>query len=102
MPFKWYYCGALAYADDITISCPSRRGLNRLLYICHTFALSNDITFSTKKTMCIKYGEPVKDSEKIILDRVQLKYCETVHYLGNFLTMKTMVQAISIINVLVL
>ena len=26
------YCGALAYADDITISCPSRRGLNRLLY----------------------------------------------------------------------
>ena len=31
------YCGALAYADDITISCPSRRGLNRLLYICHSF-----------------------------------------------------------------
>ena len=78
------YCGALAYADDITISCPSRRGLNRLLYICHTFALSNDITFNTKKTMCIKYGEPVKDSEKIILDRVQLKYYETVRHLGNF------------------
>ena len=53
------YCGALAYADDITISCPSRRGLNRLLYICHTFAQSNDITFNTMKTMCIKYGEPV-------------------------------------------
>ena len=41
------YCGALAYADDITISCPSRRGLNRLLYICHSFALSNNITFNT-------------------------------------------------------
>ena len=23
------YCGVLSYADDITISCPSRRGLNR-------------------------------------------------------------------------
>ena len=79
------YSGALAYADDITISCPSRRGLNRLLYnICDTFALSNDITFNTKKTMCIKYGEPVKDSEKIILDQVQLKYYETVRHLGNF------------------
>ena len=64
------YCGALAYADDITISCPSRRGLNRLLYICHT--------------MCIKYGDPVKDSEKITLDQVQLKYYETVRHLGNF------------------
>ena len=77
-------CGALAYADDITISCPSRRGHNRLLYMCHTFALSNDITFNTKKTMCIKYSEPFKDSEKIILDRVQLKYYETVRHLGNF------------------
>ena len=86
MPFKWYLLRDLAYADDITISCPSRRGLNRLLYmyICHTFALSNDITFNTKKTMCIKYGELVKDSEKITLDRVQLKYCETVRHLGNF------------------
>ena len=34
--------------------------------------------------MCIKYGEPVKDSEKIILDRVKLKYYETVRHLGNF------------------
>ena len=78
------YCGALAYADDITISCPSRRGLNRLLYICHSFALSNNITFNTKKTMRIKYGEPVKDAEKITLDQVQLKYYETVRHLGNF------------------
>ena len=76
--------GSLAYADDITISCPSRRGLNRLLYICHSFALSNNITFNTKKTMCIKYGEPVKDSEMITLDQVQLKYYETVRHLGNF------------------
>ena len=89
------YCGALAYADDITISCRSRRGLNGLLYICHSFTLSNNITFNTKKTMCIKYGKPVKD-------QVQLKYlyCETVRHLGNFLTLTTIVQAISIINVL--
>ena len=33
--------------------------------------------------MCIKYGEPVKDSEKITLDQVQLQYYETVCYLGN-------------------
>ena len=59
------YCGALAYADNITISCPSRRGLNRLLYICQSFALSNNITFNTKKTMCIKYGEDYIRSSSI-------------------------------------
>ena len=54
------YCCALAYADDITISCPNRRGLIVLMYIhvCHSFVLSNDITCNTKKTMCINYGEP--------------------------------------------
>ena len=41
--------------------------------------------------MCFKYGEPVKDSEKITLDQVQLF----------FLTLTTIVQAISITNVLV-
>ena len=33
--------------------------------------------------MCIKYGEPVKDSEKIILHQVPLKYYETVRHVGN-------------------
>ena len=46
--------------------------------------MSNNITLNTKKTMSIKYGEPVTDSEKITLDQVQLKYYETVRHLGNF------------------
>ena len=32
------YTGALSHADDITLSCPSIRGLNRMLEICNTFA----------------------------------------------------------------
>ena len=43
-----------------------------------------NITFNTKKIVCNKYGEPVKDSEKITLDQVQLKYYETVRHLCNF------------------
>ena len=53
--------------------------------------------------MCIKNGEPVKDSENITLDQIQLKYYETVLHLGNFfLTMTTIVQVISIIIIYVL
>ena len=50
---------ALAYADDITSSCPSRRGLNKMLSWCNEFANFNHINFNTKKTICIKYGEHV-------------------------------------------
>ena len=79
------FSGTLACADDITISCPSRRG-HRLLYkmICHSVAFSNNNIFINKKTMWIKYRESVKDSKNIILYEVQLEYCKTVRYLGKF------------------
>ena len=48
------YMGALSYADDIILSCPSIRGLNRMIKICSIFANSNHITFNCKKTVCIK------------------------------------------------
>ena len=31
------YTGAISYADDITLYCPSIRGLNRMLDICNKF-----------------------------------------------------------------
>ena len=46
------YMGALGYADNITLTCPSLYGLNSMLYI-----------FNTKKTTCIKYGDAVKLQE---------------------------------------
>ena len=41
--------GALSYADDITIMCPSIGGLNEMLKICYSFAQSNSIIFNHKK-----------------------------------------------------
>ena len=45
------YMGALSYADDITIMCPSIGGLNKMLKICYSFAQSNSIIFNNKKTV---------------------------------------------------
>ena len=55
--------GALSYAYDITISCPRLYGLNVMFDICNHFALANCITFNTKKTVCIKFGELLKPQE---------------------------------------
>ena len=59
--------GALSYADDITLICPSLRGMNCMLNICSVFADNYDITFNSKKTLCIKFGEKVNDFEKVII-----------------------------------
>ena len=32
------YMGALSYADNITLSCPSVQGLNQMMNICSGFA----------------------------------------------------------------
>ena len=49
------YMGALSYTDDITIICPSIRGLNKMLKICNEFAQSNKQNLIVK--ICIKYGD---------------------------------------------
>ena len=36
------YTTALAYAYDITITCPSRRGLHKMLLICNNFGKKLD------------------------------------------------------------
>ena len=45
------YMGALGYADDSILTCPSLNGLNSMLDICYQFAKNNHVIFNTKKTI---------------------------------------------------
>ena len=42
---------------------PSLHGLNRMLEICAKFANNFDITFNSKKTLCIKFDESLNCKE---------------------------------------
>ena len=68
------YMGALGYADDITLTCPSLYGLNSMLDICNQFAKNNHVIFNTKKTICIKYGDAVKPQECAKLNDTRLSW----------------------------
>ena len=57
--------GALAYEDDITIACPTRRGFHEMQVLCNNFGNENYIIFNTKKTLCVIYGESVIDIKYI-------------------------------------
>ena len=78
------YMGALSYADDITLTCPSVHGLNKMMNMCSDFVTNNFITFNAKKTKCIKYGESVRLSEHVILDGNVISWHTGVRHLGNF------------------
>ena len=60
--------GALSYADDITIMCPSIGGLNKMLKICYNFTQSNSIIFNNKKSVCIKFVKEIVKNEKTVLN----------------------------------
>ena len=77
--------GHCHYVDDITLSCPSVQGLNKLMNIYSDFTTNTFITFNAKKTICFKYGESVKLTEHVILDGNVISLHTGVRHLGNFI-----------------
>ena len=47
--------GALAYADDLTLLCPSLHGLRSMLSTCESFGKEFDVKFNPKKSECILF-----------------------------------------------
>ena len=82
------YTGALSYADDITLSCPSIRRLNRMLVICNTFAAEHNLRINTKKSLGIKYGDPICASKIIYLGEKEIRWESSVCHLGNYFDTK--------------
>ena len=54
--FGMQYIGVLTYADDIVLLCPSVRGLNRMLNVCHDFAVQHNLSFNAGKSFGIAFG----------------------------------------------
>ena len=78
------FMAALSYADDITLLSPSLRGLNEMLHICSLYADNFDITFNSKKTVCIKFGEQTRQYETIKLNNKTITWVDSIKHLGNY------------------
>ena len=44
------FCGALAYADDLTLISPTVQGLQSMITLCEKFGLEYSIKFNDEKT----------------------------------------------------
>ena len=81
------FCGALAYADDLTLISPSIKGLQSMIRACEEFGVEYDIVFNSAKTVCIMFGPNIV-TPSIFMSGVQLVWKSKVKHLGNMLNSK--------------
>ena len=81
------FTGALCYADDLLLLCPTIRALQKMITICSEFATEYDVTFNPSKTACMAFGNRyVCPHLHLYLDGKMLEWTDTFKHLGNFIT----------------
>ena len=81
-----HFFGSVGYADDVKLLSPSITGLQTLVNTCEQFSQEYDVTFNTKKTLCICYGtEDVAGMRMVTLNGAFIPWQTEVKHLGNFL-----------------
>ena len=78
------YTGAISYANDITLSCPMIRGLNRMLDIYNKFAAEHYLIFNSKKSLAIKHRKEVSHTEYVLLGQNIINWVVSVKHLDNY------------------
>ena len=51
-----HFYGCVGYADDVELLCPSVNGLQSMITVCENSADEYDVTFNTRKALCICYS----------------------------------------------
>eukprot|EP00914_Ancora_sagittata_P031962 GHVO01064754.1.p1 GENE.GHVO01064754.1~~GHVO01064754.1.p1 ORF type:complete len:389 (+),score=-11.85 GHVO01064754.1:266-1432(+) len=81
------FYGAMIYADDITLLCPSIGGIRNMLQICEKFCAERGIKFNATKSVCMRFslnrnvGKPT-----LKLGGEDMKWEESVRHLGNYVS----------------
>ena len=76
-----HFHGCVGYADDVKLLCPSINWLLSVINVCENFADEFDVTFNTKKILCICYGS----DNNATLNGVKIPWQSAEKLLGNAL-----------------
>ena len=79
------FMGAFAYADDIVLLSPSRKGLAEMVAICEQFSLEYNI-FNASKSKMIVLGKDDQGVKEIIMDGSPIPVVNTAKHLGNIIS----------------
>ena len=81
------FYGTLAYADDVTLLCPTASGLQSMIDICENFGNQFGMKYNEKKTVCILYSRKCRPVAPLMqLSASTLKWVNCVKHLGNYVS----------------
>ena len=85
-----HYAGALGFADDLILLCPSLYGIRRMLEICENFAAEYDLIFNGAKSKLLIFDKEnmVENDPKLKLNGELIPNVESADHLGNILHVK--------------
>ena len=78
------FTGALGYADDIILICPSVTAMNEMLETCEEYAKDHNILFNGKKSKYLIFGD-YKYNPIIKINNEIVPRCESTIHLGHLL-----------------
>jgi len=74
-----HFVGAIAYADDVILVCPTKKSLNILKCICEVYAHEFSITFNVKKSVLLVFkGRECSEPEVCVYvngDKIEKSVC---------------------------
>lgn len=79
------FVGTLAYADDLTLICPTVYGMRKMVAICERYAEQYSILFNGSKSQLMFFkGRKCKEFKgDIYVNGSVLQYCEKASHLGH-------------------
>ena len=82
-----HFVGALGYADDILLLCPSVDGLKNMIKICEDYANEHSIKFNGSKSKYLIFGNYIYNPTVKVNNDI-VSRCESAEYLGLLLHTK--------------
>ena len=78
------YCGAIAYADDIVLLCPSLYGVKHLLKICENYADDHGLLFNAQKSEFMYVTrKPVNNEFELYISNNRISSVDSIKHLGH-------------------
>ena len=81
------YIGALGFADDLILMCPTETGIQKMLEICEAYAAEHDLIFNGAKSKLLIFNpqKVYEDDPKLVLNGELIPNVKSAVHLGNFL-----------------
>ena len=82
-----HYVGALGYADDLILLCPSVSGMRKMIKVCEDYANDHSILFNGKKSKYLIFGN-YNYNPKLIVNNEAVPRTDNAIHLGHSLQTK--------------